>query len=104
MALDAETVELVFPPDFDARAEWEAEQRGLLDNVVAQVGPSKSYNLCFFTPDRLAVEFKLLTQSGESCLAYPGLVVVSEVTRPAMHAAVAALLKDNYFQQLTPIP
>jgi hypothetical protein len=38
--------------------------------------------------------------AGYSCCAEPGLVVVAEVTRINMEAAVRELIKENFFDSL----
>lgn len=94
--------ELIFPADFDKRAEWEAEQRGLLDYVKLRLDNGLAYGICFFTPSRIAVELDLIGRAGEPCFAEPGLIVVPAVTRSVMEAAVAVLATTGYFDRLPP--
>jgi hypothetical protein len=100
--MKGETLELIFPPDFDDRAEYEAEQRGLLDYVKVRLGKTHTYNLCFFVPWRIEIELKLRRDAGEQCFAEPGLVVIPSITRVEIQNAVAALASVNYFDNLLP--
>jgi len=93
---------LIFPKDFDERAEYEAEERGLLDYVKVQLGNQYTYDVCFFTPARILVELDLIRQAGEDCFAEPGLIVIPAITRPEMEKAVAFLAKSGYFKRLQP--
>lgn len=97
------TYEIVFPSKFDARAEWEAEERGLLDCVNIRIDGRLSYSACFFTPNRLAVELKLAVEAGETCVAQPGLVVIPIITAAAIREAVDFLVHSGYFEQIRPI-
>jgi hypothetical protein len=98
--MNRRTIELIFTEDFDERGEWEAEQRGLLDNVKVRLEGATIYNLCFFTPQRLGIEFALLEKAGEPWLAYPGLILIPAVTRSAMQKAVSALAETDFFDHL----
>jgi hypothetical protein len=94
-------IEILFDNDFDARGEWEAKQRGLLDNVRVRLSNEKIYTVRFFTPDRLALETKLSLRDSMHD-SYNGLILVREVTRSAMQIAVDALAETNFFQDLMP--
>jgi len=96
------TTKLIFTSDFDDRGEWEAEQRGLLDNVKVLLDGKTTYSLCFFTPHRIGLEFALSEKTGTPWLAYPGLILVPVVTREAMQRAVSELAKTDYFDHLNP--
>ncbi len=102
MNMSQPTADIIFPPDYDERGEWEAEQRGLLDNVKVRLNGRKTYNLCFFTPERITLEAAQDLKAGEPCLAYPGLVFVPSVTRNAIRAAVTKLTSTGYFERLVP--
>jgi len=98
------TVELILPVDFDARGEYEAEQRGLLDYAKVRVVDGTIYSVCFFTPSRIAVELSLIRQAGEACFAIPGLIVISLITRSEMEGAVKYLASTGYFERMLPDP
>ena len=91
--------ELIYPEDFDARAELEAQERGLLDYVRVRLQCGLIYDLCFFTPERLAREFELIHEVGEICIADPSLIVVQAITRADMERAVCALVSTSYFNR-----
>lgn len=95
-------IELIFPDEFDSRGEYEAEQRGLLDNVKLRLDRAHLYRLCFFTPSRISVELNLINQAGEPCMAEPGMIVVAAVTRSDMRDAVEFLAQSRYFERLMP--
>lgn len=92
--------ELLLPQDFDDRAEYEAEQRGLLDYVKVRFREGPTYSISFFTPSRLAVELETVKQVGEVCIAEPGLMIVPVVTRSEMEKAVNFLVLAGHFQRL----
>jgi hypothetical protein len=94
-------IELLLGPDFDARDEWEAEQRGLLDNVRVRLNNGEVYTVQFFTPERLAFETKTNLEYSMHD-GYNGLVLVKIVTRAAMQQAVEALADTDFFWQLKP--
>jgi 16S rRNA C1402 (ribose-2'-O) methylase RsmI len=98
----SQTYELVLPAEFDARGEYEAEQRGLLDHVKVRLAGGATYSLCFFTPSRIEVELNLIRDAGEPCMADPGMVVVPSVTRDEMSKAVQFLGAAGYFERLRP--
>jgi hypothetical protein len=92
--------ELILPADFDARAEYEAEQRGLLDYVKVRLADGRTYSICFFTPSRIAVELELIRQAGEACFAEPGLIVIHAIVRGEMENAVGFLIAAGHFERL----
>ena len=94
--------ELILPADFDERAEYEAEQRGLLDYVKVHLADGQTYSICFFTPSRVAVELDLIRQAGEACFAESGLIVIPAITRSEMENAVRFLAAAGYFERLRP--
>jgi hypothetical protein len=95
-----ETFKLILPQDFDARAEVEAEQRGLLDYAMVHFASGQTYSICFFTPSRIAVELTLIREAGEACFAEPGLIVIPVITRNEMEKAVRFLASSGYFSNL----
>lgn len=97
-----QTCELLLPADFDARAEYEAEQRGLLDYVKIRFTDGSTYSVCFFTPSRIAVELDAVRQAGEACVADPGLIIVPAITRSELEKAVNFLASVGYFGRLRP--
>lgn len=98
----SDTFELLLPPEFDARAEYEAQQRGLLDYVKVRSAEGPTYSVCFFTPSRIAVELSLVREAGEPCMADPGMIIVPSVTRDEMNTAVKYLWASGYFARLRP--
>jgi hypothetical protein len=95
-------IELLFTKDFDTRGEWEAEQRGLLDDVRVRLENGKIYIVRFFTPDRLALDARI-TLEHYTHGSYNGLILVKEVTRTSMQKAVEALAETDFFLELTEV-
>jgi hypothetical protein len=94
---------LHFDVEFDERAAFEAEQRGLCDCVVAELEDGRRYRVSFFTPARLGVELGLLERNKEPCIGEPGLIVISQVTAENMTRAVKFLHDQRFFDRLMPI-
>lgn len=94
------TAELVFTCDFDDRTAYEAEQKGWFDAAIARLPNGIEVPLAFRDPIRLVQDFQTEQSLGKCCLAMPGLVVVSSVTRANMVAAVAELSEEGYFDGL----
>jgi hypothetical protein len=94
---------LSFTHGFDERVAFEAELKGYYANAVVQLPTGKSFKVCFYDPVRLAQDLERGQESGEVCIAEPGLIVVPRVTLHYMERAVARLFKEGYFEYLTPL-
>src|SRR5205823_1300742 len=96
-------VKIHFHPDFNERAEWVMPDRGYLSHTVVELDDGSRYPVFFFEPTRLRQELEIDTKSGRPYLAEPGMIVVPEVTRAAIHVAVERLANEGYFQHLRPL-
>lgn len=96
--MDKKVRQLLFHHEFDERAEWEAEQRGLCDYVSVELDNGMRYRVCFYIPSRLAVSINALRDGGEpDIIGIPGLIVISQVTVEKMKQAASVLAEDSYF-------
>jgi hypothetical protein len=85
--------------EFDDRAAWEAESRGLLDYVIINFGKSK-YRVSFFTPDRLKTELMLTLESGGVCVGEPGIIIIPKIDKENMEKAIEYLVSTDFFGRL----
>ncbi|WP_139188739.1 hypothetical protein [Variovorax sp. OV700] len=98
---DIDELSIEFPPDFDARAEYEAEAeaeaRGVLDDVMVSVG-GRSFSFCFYTPERIKLEADLSLSATGSCLPLVNSVVVKKIDRLSIGQAVKYMHIGNYLR------
>jgi hypothetical protein len=104
MSANLKSVSVLFPDWYDDRAEWEHSRKGFLPGVVAELPDGRRYQLYFMDPVRLGQDAEAEFGQGSVCFTEPGLVLIPEVTREAVRAAVAHLHKIGYFEQLRPLP
>jgi hypothetical protein len=88
--------EVVFPDWYDERGEWEANSKGWLQGVELRFAHGDVHSLFFYDPVRLAQDLEVETKQGRPFIAVPGMVVIPEVTREAILAAVAKLVQMDY--------
>lgn len=92
---------VVFPEGWNEQLEDEMNWRGWLDTyVVTQDGVR--YALSFYDPVRLKQDLDSYVELGEPCLAEPALILLPELTVPAIQQAVQFLWKQNFFSRLQP--
>jgi hypothetical protein len=91
---------LSFKYGFDARDEFEAEQKGFIEHVKVTLPDGKNYEICFYDPIRLKQDIERGVAEGHNCIAEPGLIVILTVTRPSMEKAVEELYQAGYFTKL----
>jgi hypothetical protein len=103
MNVQLSTCRVHFPTDYDDRGEWEVERKGWLQGVQVELPNGSTYPLFFYDPVRLAQDFEAESTEGRCVLAEPGLVVISEVTRPNIVRAVEELCQRGYFNHLRPL-
>jgi hypothetical protein len=93
---------LVFPDDFDERAEDEAETRGCLSHVLVELEDGRRFAVAFVEPLRLEQDLDVMSDHGRPWIAEVGMIVLPEVTRPAMENAVADLVSRGFFDYFRP--
>lgn len=93
---------IAFPLGFTERDEWEMERKGYVHAIV-EVSSNARFAVCFYHPGRLTQDLESSVQCGIPCVADPGMIVVPDVTRPHLQAAVEHLVKEGYFDSLAPL-
>jgi hypothetical protein len=94
---------LSFTYGFSDRDAFEAEERGYCGHVVVQLPTGAKFGVCFYDPVRLAQDLERAQESGDVCLAEPGLIVVPSVTLQFMERSVEQLFKGGFFNHLVPL-
>ena len=92
--------EILWPEWFDERAEVEAEWRGYLSYTRVRLDDGRVVPVCFVCPVRLAQD---LEAAEPALVAQIGLIVLPEITRSAIEAAVAYLAPRGVFDYFRPI-
>ena len=104
MATATEPAVLVLPEDYDERRAYETPLRGYLEGATVRLADGSRYPVFFYDPVRLGQDLEEYAKLGRPFLAEPNLIVLPEVTEEAMRAAVEALARQGFFQQLKPLP
>ena len=99
-----ENAVLLMPEDYDARSAFETPSRGYLSGASVRLADGFVLPVFFIDPVRLGQELTDETRMGRPFFAEPNLIVLPEVTEPAMRAAVEELARQGFFQQLKPLP
>jgi tetratricopeptide (TPR) repeat protein len=104
MAIDILEPEVILPDGFDVRWEAEMADKGFLNNVIVQTAAGGSrYRVNFIDPIRLQQDLAIEAQTGCPYFTEPGLIVLPEITLPAIETAVARLWREGYFDSLRPV-
>src|SRR5438874_616664 len=103
MATELTRAVIELPGEFDARDEAEMTMKGHLSNVVVRLEDGSRYELHFIDPARLSQELELDAKAGTPYFAEPGLIVIPEVTLPAVRATIERLAAGQYFRYLMPL-
>lgn len=93
---------LIFQGDFDERLAFDVEQKGWCGIGVVELPDGKRTRVFFYDPIRLAQDLETDLNSGEVCIAEPGMIVIPRVTRELMEKAVQQLYEKGYFDSLVP--
>jgi len=78
----------------------ESEQRGYFGPAIVELPNNGRVRVCFYDPIRLSQDLKTVQESGEVCIAEPGLIVIPSVTLEYMQRAVQQLYRQGYFEAL----
>jgi len=103
MSLLADQYAIEFPPDYDARSEYETPSRGYLSGVVVRMGDGARYPLFFIDPVRLRQELQGEIGGPQPYFWEPNLVVLPEVTTESIRTAVEGLVKERFYEHLKPL-
>jgi hypothetical protein len=102
---DTDTTFTIHYPDwFDDRAEWEAERKGWLPGVTVELADGARYPVFFYDPVRLRQDLAADTSQGHPYAAEPGMIVLPQVTRPAIQEAVRQLVQGGFFEHFKSQP
>ena len=93
---------LHFRESLDEYFWWEISQKGWYTGTVAELPGGKYYALTFYDPSRLSQDLQGEVELGRPCLVEHALVVVPEVTKACMNAAVQMLFSRGWFEHLVP--
>jgi hypothetical protein len=94
---------LRFAREFTERDALEAQDRGYLSHVLVELDEGRLYPIFFYDATRLQQDLTEGVRSGRPFVADPGMIVVPEVTLPAMTAAVTRLVGEGFFEHLVPL-
>ena len=97
------TPQLIFPGEFDERAESEAVDRGYLSHSTVRFEDGRSFPVFFICPVRLQQDLASMAEHVTPCQGEIGMIVLPEVTRPAMERAVADLARRGFFDYFRPL-
>ena len=93
-----------WPDWWDDRAEYEMTQKGHLSGLIVRLDDGSRYEVNFIDPVRLGQDLAREARGGTPYFAEPGLVVIPDVTLPAVCAVVERLAADGFFRHLQPLP
>jgi hypothetical protein len=93
-----------WPDWFDERAEVEMTWKGHLSGIPIRLSDGARYEVNFITAVRLSQELELSATRGEPYFAEQGLIVIPEITLPAVQLVVERLADEGFFQLLKPLP
>jgi hypothetical protein len=94
---------LFFPYGFDERIAAESEQRGYFGQAIVELPNNARVKVCFYDPIRLTQDLENALESGEFCVAEPGLIVIPSVTLEHMQHAIEQLYSEGYFDSFVPL-
>ena len=93
---------LVFPDGFTDRDEWEMERKGFVYAFLEREDGCR-YQVMFIDPVRLSQDIEATLQAGQSYYYEFGLVVVPEVTIPAITKIIPLLVEEGYLERHLPL-
>ncbi len=94
---------IFFPDGFDDRWEYEMTLKGYLSNVEVGLTDGRRFLVNLIDPVRLAQDLEGEADSGRPYFAEPGLIVLTEVTKPAIVTAIQSLWREGFFEWLKPL-
>lgn len=84
---------------YEERDDVEMPARGYRSDVVVELADGREFRMSFYDLPRLSQVLADEVRSGACHFSEPGLVVLVEVTRENIEAAVSALARSGYFDQ-----
>jgi hypothetical protein len=95
-----DTARLIFTEEFDQEIADLVEMKEWCGIGVVEMPDRRQIEIYFTTPRRLASDFESGLKSGEVCMAELCMIIIPEVTRKNMEAAVKQLYDKGYFNRL----
>lgn len=95
--------QFVFRRAFTELDADEAHDRGYLSHVLVETVDGRLYPVFFYDRVRFQQDLEANVTEGRPWLADPGMIVLDELTRPAMEAAARALCDEHFFSHLNPV-
>ena len=92
---------LVFPEGFTDRDEWEMERKGFV-YAFLECEDGRRHQVLFIDPVRLAQDVEATLASGQPYYYECGLVVVPEVTIPALTRVIPSLVEEGFLERHVP--
>ena len=80
--------EIRFIGEFSERDAYEAESGGYRSHVIIRMSDGRLYPVLFYSAIRLQQDLEVDAKWGRPFVADPGMIVLPEVTLPAMQCAV----------------
>jgi len=91
---------LSFPEGYDEQAEFEAPFRGILRDVIVEMGDGLRHQLSFIDLVRLEQSLADNARLARPYYTEPGLLILPEVSTEAIELAVQGLWDDGYFRPM----
>lgn len=91
---------LLFTCEFDERTALEVEQKGWFGHAIVSFPDGTRVPVFFYDPVRLSQDLNSVRQAGKACIAEPAMIIVPQVTRDFMEAAVEQLYGEGFFGRL----
>ncbi len=101
--IEADYPKLTFKYGWDDRDDDETLMKGYRSDGIVHSPEGEMYPVYFIDPIRLQQDLEAEEELGSAFLAYPGLIILPEVTREAMENVVKQLWKQGYFESLKPL-
>ncbi len=94
---------LVFKYGWNEQDDIETPMKGCRNDGIVQAPNGLSYSVYFIDPVRLQQDLDEEVELGSPFLAFPGLIILPELTKKAMEHAVLKLWKQGYFKLFKPM-
>ena len=98
-ACPAAVTNVLFPADTVLE---EAQQRGYLEDVVAELDNGMAHKVSLIVPIRLRKEIEIDAMNGRPFASVANLIVIADISRDLVNDAVQRLAADGYFSYSKP--
>jgi hypothetical protein len=76
---------------------------GCLSHAFVEIDGSALYPVYFYSSGRLIYEMKTMSERGQSFVAQTGMIVLPQISIPAIEDAIQDLCDIGYFDYMTPM-